>query len=125
MVLLGVVPTPLTRRVSSQWPRFHRLRDGQKLPKIVQGESVLKKCENQDDWLDYWSARKNYRLNYWSGHGRTNRTVCYGPGLEPGGSDSLGLNDSLCVVVWRWLDQGVSIIYHFSPFIFSWRTIGK
>ena len=23
----------LTRRVSSQWPRFHRLRDGQKLPK--------------------------------------------------------------------------------------------
>ena len=21
----------------------------------------------------------NYRLDYWSGHGRTNRTVCYGP----------------------------------------------
>ena len=25
--------------------------------------------------------------------------------LEPGGSDSLGLNESLCGVVWRWLDQ--------------------
>ena len=34
---------PLTRRVSSQWPRFHRLRDGQKLQKIVYGESVLNK----------------------------------------------------------------------------------
>ena len=29
--------------------------------------------------------------------------------LEPGGSDSLGLNESLCGVVWRWLDQRVSI----------------
>ena len=28
--------------------------------------------------------------------------------LEPGGSDSLGLNESLCGVVWRWLDQRVS-----------------
>ena len=27
---------------------------------------------------------------------------------EPGGSDSLGLNESLCGVVWRWLDQRVS-----------------
>ena len=36
----------LPRRVSSQWPRFHRLRDGQKLPKnrlYINGESVLKK----------------------------------------------------------------------------------
>ena len=50
---------PLARRVSSRWPRFHRLRDGQKLPKIVYGESVLKKnCENQNDWLDYGSGRK-------------------------------------------------------------------
>ena len=25
------------------------------------------------------------RLDYWSGHGRTNRTVCYGPeSLDPG-----------------------------------------
>ena len=29
--------------------------------------------------------------------------------LEPGGSDSLGLNESLCAVVWRWLDQRVSL----------------
>ena len=29
--------------------------------------------------------------------------------LEPGGSDSLGLNESLCGVVWRWLDQRFSI----------------
>ena len=29
--------------------------------------------------------------------------------LEPGGSDSLRLNDSLCAVVWRWLDQRVSL----------------
>ena len=29
--------------------------------------------------------------------------------LEPGGSDSLGLNVSLCGVVWRWLDQRVSL----------------
>ena len=29
--------------------------------------------------------------------------------LEPGGSDSLGLNESLCGVVWRWLDQRVSL----------------
>ena len=27
------------------------------------------------------SKKKNYRLDYWSGHGRTNRTVCYGPGI--------------------------------------------
>ena len=94
---------PLARRASSRWPRFHRLRDGQKLPKIVYGESVFKKCENKNDWLDYWSGRrkknnnkklkkklkekslkKNCRLDYWSGHGRTNRTVCYGPVLlEP------------------------------------------
>ena len=32
---------PLTQRVSSQWPRFNQLRDGQKLPKTVFGESVL------------------------------------------------------------------------------------
>ena len=32
---------PLTQRVSSQWPRFNQLRDGQKLPKTVYGESVL------------------------------------------------------------------------------------
>ena len=38
---------PLTRSVSSRRPRFHRLRDGQKLQKIVlsYGESVLiKNC---------------------------------------------------------------------------------
>ena len=35
----------LTRRVSSQWPRFHQLRDGHKLPKIVYGESVLNKLQ--------------------------------------------------------------------------------
>ena len=29
--------------------------------------------------------------------------------LEHGGSASLGLKESLCVVVWRWLDQRVSI----------------
>ena len=29
--------------------------------------------------------------------------------LEPGGSDSLGLSESLCGVVWRWLDQRVSL----------------
>ena len=29
--------------------------------------------------------------------------------LEPVGSDSLGLNESLCGVVWRWLDQRVSL----------------
>ena len=29
--------------------------------------------------------------------------------LEPGGSDSLRLNESLCGVVWRWLDQRVSL----------------
>ena len=29
--------------------------------------------------------------------------------LEPGGSDSLGLNESWCGVVWRWLDQRVSL----------------
>ena len=29
--------------------------------------------------------------------------------LEPGGSDSLGLNESLCGVVWRWLDQRFSL----------------
>ena len=26
---------------------------------------------------------KNYRLDYWSGHSRTNRSVCYGPVDEP------------------------------------------
>ena len=29
--------------------------------------------------------------------------------LEPGGIDSLGVNDRLCGVVWRWLDQRVSL----------------
>ena len=29
--------------------------------------------------------------------------------LERGGNDSLGLNESLCGVVWRWLDQRVSL----------------
>ena len=29
--------------------------------------------------------------------------------LEPGSSDSLGLNESLCGVVWIWLDQRVSL----------------
>ena len=29
--------------------------------------------------------------------------------LEPGRSDSLGLNESLCGVVWRWLDQRFSL----------------
>ena len=32
---------PLSQRVSSQWSRFNQLRDGQKLPKTVYGESVL------------------------------------------------------------------------------------
>ena len=29
--------------------------------------------------------------------------------LEPGGCDSLGLNDSSCILVWRWLDQRFSL----------------
>ena len=29
--------------------------------------------------------------------------------LEPGGSDSLGLNGRLCGVVWRWLDQSFRV----------------
>ena len=56
--------------------------------------TVFKKNEKKN-CLDYRSGRKkiilkkikltkklikkNYRLDYWSGHGRTNRTVCYGP----------------------------------------------
>ena len=35
--------------------------------------------------------------------------------LEPGGSDSLGLSESLCGVVWRWLDQRVSLRVHALP----------
>ena len=40
----------MTRRVSSRWPRFHRLRDGQKLPKNSFGESVLQKMR-KSKWL--------------------------------------------------------------------------
>ena len=29
--------------------------------------------------------------------------------LEPGGSDSLGLNESLCGVFWRWLNKSSSL----------------
>ena len=29
--------------------------------KIVNGDYVLKKCENQNDWLDYWSGRKKLK----------------------------------------------------------------
>ena len=84
---------PLTQIVSSQWPHIDQLLDGQKLPKNRLWRICINtNCENQNDWLAYWSGRKkyiikkniyiyilNYRLDYWSGHGRTNRTVCYGP----------------------------------------------
>ena len=30
--------------------------------KIVYGDTVLKKCENQNDWLDYWSGRKKMKV---------------------------------------------------------------
>ena len=50
---------PLTQRVSSQWPRFNQLRDGQKLPKNRLWRICINtNCENQNDWLDYWSGRK-------------------------------------------------------------------
>ena len=39
--------------------------------------------------------------------------------LEPGGSDSLGLNEILCGVVWRWLDQIVSLRVRALP---SWGS---
>ena len=46
--------------------------------------------------------------------------------LEPGGSDSLGLNESLCGVVWRWLDQRVSLRVRALPSRGSteWRKLG-
>ena len=54
---------PLTQRVSSQWPRFNQLRDGQKLPKnrlwLI---CINTNCENQNDWLDDWSGRKKIKL---------------------------------------------------------------
>ena len=50
---------PLTQRVSSQWPRFNQLRDGQKLPKNRLWRICINtNCENQNDWLDYWSDRE-------------------------------------------------------------------
>ena len=50
---------PLTQRVSSQWPRFNQLRDGQKLPKNRFWRICINtNCENENDWLDYWSGRK-------------------------------------------------------------------
>ena len=50
---------PLTRRVSSQWPRFNQLRDGQKLPKNRLWQICINtNCENPNDWVDYWSGRK-------------------------------------------------------------------
>ena len=66
---LGVVPKPtailqtgqfpFTQSVSSQWPRFNQLRDGQKLPKNRLWRICINtNCENQNDWLDYWSGRK-------------------------------------------------------------------
>ena len=55
---------PFMRRVSSQWPRFHRLRDGQKLPKIVYGESVLKKLRKWK-WLARFFIRpEKNKLNF-------------------------------------------------------------
>ena len=48
---------PLTQ--NSQWPRFNQLRDGQKLPKNRLWRICINtNCENQNDWLDYWSGRK-------------------------------------------------------------------
>ena len=59
---LGVVPKPtatanrqfpLTQKVSSQWPRFNQLRDGQKLPtNRLWRICINTNCENQNDWLD-------------------------------------------------------------------------
>ena len=50
---------PLTQRVSPQWPRFNQLRDGQKLPKNRLWRICTNtNCENQNDWLDYWSGRR-------------------------------------------------------------------
>ena len=45
--------------------------------------------------------------------------------LAPGGSDSLGLNESLCGVVWRWLDQRVSLRVRALPLRGSteWRKL--
>ncbi len=45
--------------------------------------------------------------------------------LEPGGSDSLGLKESLCGVVWRWLDQRVSLLVKALPSRSSteWRKL--
>ena len=45
--------------------------------------------------------------------------------LEPGGSDSLGLNESLCGVVWRWLDQRFSLRVRALPSMGSteWRKL--
>ena len=67
---LGVVPKPTAianqpvsfdaKRVSSQWPRFNQLQDVQKLPKNRLWRICIN-CENQNDWLDYWSGRK---INY-------------------------------------------------------------
>ena len=69
---LGVVPKPtailqtgqfpFTQSVSSQWPRFNQLRDGQKLPKNrLWRICINSNCENQNDWLDYWSGRKKIK----------------------------------------------------------------
>ena len=62
---------PLTQRVSSQWPRFNLLRDGQKLPKNRLWRICINtNCENKNDRLDYWSGLNffffffNYRVDY-------------------------------------------------------------
>ena len=64
------------------WPRFHRL-PGWTLNcfKIVYGDSALKKNAKikMTGSITGPAGKKKYRLDYWSGHGRTNRTVCYGP----------------------------------------------
>ena len=58
-IILQTGQFPLTQRVSSQWPRFNQLRDGQKLPKNRLWRICINtNCENQNDWLDYWSGRK-------------------------------------------------------------------
>ena len=65
---LGVIPKPTAiaiRPVSfdakSQFTMasFNQLRDGQKLPKTrFLRICINTNCENQNDWLDYWSGRK-------------------------------------------------------------------
>ena len=54
---LGVIPKP------TAWPRFNQLRDGHKLPKTRFWRICINtNCENQNDWLDYWSGRKKNKI---------------------------------------------------------------